>query len=122
MIQFSNMFLYSFNETGGRIAIDATYGTYSDFLLDSNGELSGKLNATQNLRFNVLVELTQVQNAFTKWSDPIYYSYPGTYYITAMLQDNGPFDYYTLNSIRLPITVTDGKILINNLSNFIKSI
>ena len=87
--EIGDLLVYSFSESGGRLAIDATSGIYSDYkILD--GKLQGKIDQNENYRFSVLVNTGPI----VKYDAQYYiksYVYPGTYTLTAWLDNKGPF-------------------------------
>ena len=107
MGQTGYMLLYYFQTGGGEIAL--TEGPYSDMQLSPQNVVQ-KLGVNQNIGFLVYVELSPIDKSFTKWSLPIFYEYPGSYYIKIWLQYNRPFDYNVKSSATLPVVVTDSNV------------
>ena len=99
--EIGDLLVYSFSESGGRLAIDATSGIYSDYkILD--GKLQGKIDQNENYRFSVLVNTGPI----VKYDAQYYiksYVYPGTYTLTAWLDNKGPFKW--------TVFVYDGKFV-----------
>ena len=93
-----DLLLYSFNETDGRIGIDATPGFYSDYNV-SNKILIG--NMTNFQRFSILIQTGPVQKS-KQYASKLtkYYDTPGTYTLLMWLQGRGPF--------KNDVIVTDG--------------
>ncbi len=101
--EIGDMLVYSFeNNDGGLLAIDATNGYYSDLVSFQNDTILGKLNDGFNYRFNVFISTGPLKKQFTA-SYTKYFSLPGSYVITAWLNDIGP---YKMNA-----QVTEGKII-----------
>ena len=77
-----DLLLYSFNDSDGRIGIDATQGYYPDFNI-SNRILTGNMSQLQ--RFSILLQTGPVQKVKqypSKLSK--YYDTPGTYKISSI--------------------------------------
>ena len=91
---------------GGRIGL--YQGSVSDFAITSQN-ITQKLNSNQNLGFGVYLELGSFRKTFTIWGAPVFYGYPGNYYIKIWLQNNGPFDYYQVSSVTSPVVISDSK-------------
>ena len=100
--EIGDMLVYTFENEGGLLAIDATNGFYSDLVSFQNDTLLGKLSDESNYRFNVYISTGPIQKEFTTLY-PKYYSLPGSYVITAWLNDVGPY--------KMNVQVTEGKIL-----------
>jgi len=96
-----DMFLYTFQDNGGRLAIDGTHGNYSDFVTDQNDTLLGKLNSSYNFRFNVYISTGPIEKTLST-SYQKYYSLPANYVVKAWLNNVGP---NTMN-----VQVLDGEI------------
>ena len=92
------MLLYTCTDGGGRISQKQSSDTYTNLRLDANKVLSGKLNSSNNVTFNVIIEAEMIQKIFNIWTSPKFYMNSGTYDIKAWLQDKGPFDYGTVNA------------------------
>ena len=103
------MLLYSFDhgEAAGRIGLTSEASVSDLFITPEN--YTQQLNSS--LGFSVYLVLGSLKKTFTVWSKPMYYGYPGDYYIKIWLQNNGPFDYSTA----APVKVTDSKCLISLL-------
>ena len=105
--EIGDILIYSFTESGGRIAIDATEGFYPDYNI-SNQRVIGKLHSTLNQRFSILLQTGPIQKSIlvgTTYNK--YYDTPGYYTLKTYLQGNGPYSY--------GINVVDGK----NFKHFI---
>ena len=99
------MLLYSLDQgvAAGRIGLTSE-ASVSDLLITPEN-YTQQLN--DRLGFGVYLVLGSLKKTFTVWSKPMYYGYPGDYYIKIWLQNNGPFDYSTT----APVKVTDSKYL-----------
>ena len=103
--QIGFMLLYSIENSlnSGRIALDTTEGSISDFKMFSHSQtLAGPLDQTKKYRFSVSLTINPVQKFFNKMVSKIY-AYPGAYYINAWLEGEGPF-------FIKKIDVVDGKL------------
>jgi hypothetical protein len=104
--EIGDMLLYSFQDEGGRLAIDATNGIYSDVVTFQNDTFLGNISDSFKYRFNVFISTGEIQKYFTTQYTK-YYSLPGTYEINAWLNSNGPYV--------MKVTVYDGN---NGMKNF----
>ena len=97
------MLLYSLDQgvAAGRIGLTSEASVSDLFITPEN--YTQQLN--DRLGFGVYLVLGSLKKTFTVWSKPMYYGYPGDYYIKIWLQNNGPFDYLTST----PVKVTDSK-------------
>jgi len=98
------MLLHSFDqgeETAGRIGLTSE-ALVSDLLITQEN-FTQKVDSSKKLGFSVYLVLGSLKKTFTVWSKPMYYGFPGDYYIKIWLQDNGPFNYLTA----APVKVTD---------------
>jgi hypothetical protein len=77
-----DLLLYSFNDSDGRIGIDATQGYYPDYNI-SNRKLIGNMSQLQ--RFSILLQTGPVQKA-KQYPSVLskYYDTPGTYTISSI--------------------------------------
>ena len=96
-----DLLLYSFNETDGRISIDATQGYYPDYNISNKKSIG---NLTQLQRFSILIQTGPVQKS-QQYASKLtkYYDTPGTYTISMWLQGTGPY--------KNDVIVTDGVFL-----------
>ena len=105
--EIGHMLMYSFNQTnGGHISL--TKGGVSDFGITSTNSTK-KLNESETIGFAVNLILEAIMKNFTIWDIPVFYEYPGNYYIKIWLQNKGPFDYYRVKSITNPVVISDSK-------------
>jgi hypothetical protein len=109
--EIGDMLVYTFENEGGRLAIDATNGFYSDLVSFKNDTLLGKLSDGFNYRFNVYISTGPIQKQFTAIYTK-YYSLPGSYLITAWLNDVGPYKMYA--------QVTEGKFCFTKKSQIFR--
>ena len=107
--EIGDMLVYSFTQSGGRIAIDATEGEYSDYKI-LNGILDGKINETKNHRFSVLINTGPITKYFSSEYKK-YYARPGNYTLRVRLEDDRSFEWIMI--------VHDRNIFIINGSNLI---
>ena len=106
--EIGDMLLYSFQDEGGRLAIDATNGFYSDMVTFQNDTIFGNLSDAFNYRFNVFISTGPIKKRFmTQYTK--YYSLPGIYEIKTWLNNVGP---YVMN-----VQVFDGN---DKMKNFFK--
>ena len=105
------MLLYSFDhgQAAGRIGLTSEAPVSDLFITSEN--YPQKLDTSKNLGFSVYLLLGSLKKTFTVWSSPMYYGYPGDYYIKIWLQNNGPFNYSTTG----PVKVTDSKNFFSSL-------
>ena len=88
--EIGDMLLYSFQDEGGRLAIDATNGSYSDMITFQNDTILGNISDAFNYRFNVFISTGQIKKRFTTQYTK-YYSLPGIYEINTWLNNTGPY-------------------------------
>ena len=88
-----DVFIYSFDQDEpSSLALDGTFGIYSDFKMTLADQLVGKISDTKNFRFSVLITTGPITK-YIRTEYPKYYAWPGIYTLRAWLDDTGPFNW-----------------------------